>query len=76
MWLNSKHVDDYFRVFSGHTQVNAGDLRRMKFPTLSQLRMLGESALSPDDAVEQIMGDSERYSVLRSSQRGSSSPHR
>ena len=76
VWLNSKHVDDYFRVFSGHTQVNAGDLRRMKFPTLSQLRMLGESALSPDDAVEQIMGDSERYSVLRSSPRGSSSPRR
>ena len=76
VWLNSKHVDDYFRVFSGHTQVNAGDLRRMKFPTLSQLRMLGESALSPDDAVEQIMGDFERCSALRSSPRGPSSPHR
>lgn len=76
VWLNSKHVDDYFRVFSGHTQVNAGDLRRMKFPTLSQLRLLGESTLSPDDAVERIMGDFERCSVLRSSPRGPSSPQR
>lgn len=42
VWLNSTRLDDYFRVFSGHTQVNATDLRQMPFPTLDQLRTLGE----------------------------------
>lgn len=39
-YLNSTQVDDYFRVFSGHTQVNATDLRQMAFPTLKQLHTL------------------------------------
>lgn len=56
VWLNSTPVDAYFRVFSGHTQVNAGDLRRMRFPSLEQLRLLGTASLDPDDAVERIMG--------------------
>lgn len=54
-WLNSTQVDDYFRVFSGHTQVNAGDLRQMKFPSLDQLRALGQSATGDiDSAVEYV----------------------
>jgi len=31
-WLNSDSADAYFRLFSGHTQVNAGDLRVMPIP--------------------------------------------
>ena len=42
-YLNSQPVDDYFRVFSGHTQVNATDLRRLKFPSLEALREMGGS---------------------------------
>jgi hypothetical protein len=42
-YLNSQEVDDYFRVFSGHTQVNATDLRRMKYPPISELEKLGSS---------------------------------
>lgn len=49
LWLNSKEVDSYFRVFSGHTQVNATDLRQMKFPTLNELRGLGAGTLSIDE---------------------------
>jgi adenine-specific DNA-methyltransferase len=41
LWLNSTVVDNYFRTFSGHTQVNAGDLRSMRFPGLDSLRGLG-----------------------------------
>ena len=55
VWLNSKQVDDFFRVFSGHTQVNAGDLRKMKFPSIERLLLLGRSELGPDDAVRQVM---------------------
>jgi hypothetical protein len=40
-YLNSQPVDDYFRVFSGHTQVNATDLRRMRFPSIKELEKLG-----------------------------------
>ena len=41
-FLNSTLVDNDFRQFSGHTQVNATDLRRLKYPTSRQLRALGE----------------------------------
>ncbi len=42
-FLNSSILDIYFRVFSGHTQVNATDLRNMRFPSLAQLKKLGEA---------------------------------
>src|SRR5262249_9185864 len=31
-YLNSSLVDAYFRQFSGHTQVNASDLRNLPYP--------------------------------------------
>lgn len=46
MWLNSSIVDRYFRTFSGHTQVNATDLRSMQYPDMATLRRLGR--LAPD----------------------------
>jgi adenine-specific DNA-methyltransferase len=33
-YLNSDYCDSVFRMFSGHTQVNATDLRNMKYPDL------------------------------------------
>ena len=41
VFLNSTMLDSYFRVFSGHTQVNATDLRNMQFPSLERLRKMG-----------------------------------
>ena len=41
VYLNSTLVDAYFRQFNGHTQVNATDLRSLKYPTLSQLEAMG-----------------------------------
>ncbi len=41
-FLNSSVFDLYFRQFSGHTQVNATDLRKVRFPTAEQLTKLGE----------------------------------
>lgn len=40
-YLNSFLVDSYFRQFNGHTQVNATDLRSLKYPTREQLETLG-----------------------------------
>lgn len=48
-WLNSTVVDTYFRMFSGHTQVNATDLRSLRFPAADDLRHLacGQPAALP-----------------------------
>jgi adenine-specific DNA-methyltransferase len=40
-FLNSTLFDHYFRQFSGHTQVNATDLRRIKYPCKDDLIRLG-----------------------------------
>lgn len=42
VYLNSSIVDLYFRRFSGHTQVNATDLRLLNFPSQEALRNLGQ----------------------------------
>ncbi|MGH8984308.1 MAG: Eco57I restriction-modification methylase domain-containing protein [Acidimicrobiia bacterium] len=61
LYLNSTLVDTYFRQFSGHTQVNATDLRNIPYPTREHLtaagRAVGTVALSQgqvDDAVERF----------------------
>ncbi len=44
LFLNTTAADKYFRRFSGHTQVNATDLRSMKFPSRAALTELGRWA--------------------------------
>ncbi len=41
VFLNSTAVDEQFRLFSGHTQVNATDLRLLKYPSHESLTRLG-----------------------------------
>lgn len=43
-YLNATAVDTYFRRFNGHTQVNATDLRAMRYPSRQALIALGEWA--------------------------------
>ncbi|MGO4548089.1 Eco57I restriction-modification methylase domain-containing protein [Paenibacillus sp. 2TAB23] len=52
-YLNSTAVDKYFRVFNGHTQVNATDLRTMKFPSREKLEKLGRWVMSYSGKIEQ-----------------------
>ena len=40
-FLNTTALDSYFRVFSGHTQVNATDLRNMRYPAIERLAKAG-----------------------------------
>ena len=49
IFLNSTLVDNYFRTFSGHTQVNATDLRTMRFPTKEILFSFGKWARVQND---------------------------
>lgn len=41
LFLNSTLIDVYFRQFSGHTQVNAADLRMLRYPGREALERLG-----------------------------------
>ncbi|MBC5793657.1 Eco57I restriction-modification methylase domain-containing protein [Sphaerospermopsis sp. LEGE 00249] len=41
-FLNSTLFDQYFRLFSGNTQVNATDLRKVKYPCKDDLIQLGK----------------------------------
>jgi adenine-specific DNA-methyltransferase len=43
-YLNSTIVDVFFRQFNGHTQVNATDLRSLRYPSVDQLVELGLAA--------------------------------
>jgi adenine-specific DNA-methyltransferase len=64
-YLNSRHVDVYFRSVAGSTQVNAAELRQLPMPTLSQIMAIGKRcfpgmALSAIDShVESILGERE-----------------
>lgn len=48
-FLNSSPIDLYFRQFNGHTQVNATDLRSLRFPSLATLRRLGVAMRAASD---------------------------
>ena len=53
-FLNSELVDTYFRMFSGSTQVNATDLRRLRFPAFPGA---GERLLSRDASMNLCLFD-------------------
>ena len=57
LFLNSTAVDSYFRQFNGHTQINANDLRNLRYPTEKQLRSL---ASNPLDAVQEEIDEALR----------------
>ncbi|EFQ7416143.1 modification methylase [Salmonella enterica] len=44
VYLNSNLVDQYFRQFNGHTQVNAADLYTIRYPNREQLINMGKQA--------------------------------
>ncbi len=63
LFLNCSLVDRYFRQYSGHTQVNATDLRRMRYPDYNTLLRLGRrydtelSQLAIDKLIEKEIQD-------------------
>ncbi len=62
-YLNTSAVDANFRRFNGHTQVNATDLRLMKYPSRDALIALGEWAKREAAMLDQAMLD-ERFCTL------------
>lgn len=53
-FLNSTLFDSYFRQFSGYTQVNATDLRRVKYPCQNDLIQIGVQIGNNDLSQEEI----------------------
>ncbi len=47
-YLNSSFVDRYIRLFSGHTQINASDLRALRYPSVEQLLELAAAKSDAD----------------------------
>ena len=41
VYLNSTLLDKYYRLFGGHTQVNANDLRAIHYPDIETLKFMG-----------------------------------
>ena len=55
VWLNSSVIDKFFRTFSGHTQVNATDLRTLRFPAVAVLRELGRNPVVSQIEVDSLV---------------------
>ena len=55
-YLDSTAIDRYFRQFNGHTQINATDLRRLRYPSREALVALGEHTGSSDEALRDVTG--------------------
>jgi adenine-specific DNA-methyltransferase len=55
VFLNSTAVDKYFRRFNGHTQVNATDLKLMKYPDRETLVQLGAWAKEHSGLTQEII---------------------
>jgi adenine-specific DNA-methyltransferase len=53
-FLNTTVVDQYFRQFNGHTQVNAADLRSLNYPSKAELENLGRKVASPGMPQEEL----------------------
>ena len=71
-YLNSSLVDLYFRQFSGHTQVNATDLRILRYPCIDTLQRIG--AKLDDTQPNQSELDAALDEILAMSDEGQSDP--
>ncbi|MCC6798413.1 MAG: Eco57I restriction-modification methylase domain-containing protein [Candidatus Hydrogenedentes bacterium] len=63
-FLNSTAVDEHFRRFNGHTQVNATDLKLIKYPSRDALIRIGEWAMLKSASLTQGQIDAELESLI------------
>lgn len=57
VFLNTTAVDEAFRRFNGHTQVNATDLKLMKYPSRDVLAQLGEWAMQQESLTQSLIDE-------------------
>lgn len=56
-YLNSTIVDQQMRSFSGHTQVNATDLRNLRYPSIRALEEIGQWYCNVKDCEQTALDD-------------------
>ena len=61
IYLNSTLVDTYFRQFSGHTQVNAADLRNIPYPGRERLELTGREVATSTLSQKQVDAKVRQY---------------
>jgi len=54
VYLNSSLLDKYYRLFGGHTQVNATDLRAIPYPSVHSLQRIGAQVANTNLAQKEI----------------------
>jgi adenine-specific DNA-methyltransferase len=57
VFLNTTAVDESFRRFNGHTQVNATDLKLMKYPSREALIQLGRWAMQRGELTQTMIDE-------------------
>jgi tRNA1(Val) A37 N6-methylase TrmN6 len=57
VFLNTTAVDESFRRFNGHTQVNATDLKLMKYPSREALTQLGQWAKQHSQITQEMIDE-------------------
>jgi adenine-specific DNA-methyltransferase len=57
VFLNTTAVDEQFRCFNGHTQVNATDLKTIKYPSRKTLTAIGKWAMKQPELTQKIIDD-------------------
>lgn len=57
VFLNTSAVDESFRRFNGHTQVNATDLKLMKYPSREALVELGKWAIQQSKVTQESIDE-------------------
>ena len=55
LFLNTTAIDEQVRRFNGHTQVNATDLRTLKYPSREMLIELGEWGKQQEDLTQTLI---------------------
>lgn len=53
IYLNSTYLDQQFRQFSGHTQVNVTDLKLLKYPSAYKLENIGKWAITQENITQE-----------------------
>ena len=59
VYLGSTFADQWLRRFSGHTQVNSGDLRALRYPSVETLALWGtqiKETLPSQEAIDLLVG--------------------
>lgn len=56
-YLNSSCIDTVFRLFSGQTQVNATDLRSLKYPSIEKINILGSLVKQQNPSSQKAIDD-------------------